>query len=248
MSETDAAPSALPADAPGPPVAPPPGFHARYQDLLDYFGHHVTTHYFNSAEHSITVVLYEAVVIRFFNVTGELSAVRLLESGDGESVGPQHPFAATGEAAPPAELFAMVDAYCRASLPAEFLARVDVAVDSDTAFYGERSGRPPAPTVPVDDLLGLVEGYFGSAISGAARVSGSRQISCLLYDTFDVTFGYDERMSIFHAAVTLDAGHVSQKFLGQSVSMNSDRQTILESLARVDEYCRLRLALPPAER
>ena len=271
-----------PPSAPPSPAALPPGFHARYGELLDHFGHHVTTHYFNSAEHSVTAVLYEAVVMRFFiGATGELSAVRLLESGEAEPVGAQHslteaadPYGTTSADSHPVgtdgsasivstvstasstagsdgtastrstELYATVDAHCRARLPAAFLARVDVLVDCDTAFYGERSGRPPAPTVPMDDLRDLIETYFGTRITQAVRVAHSRMISCVLYNTFDLTFGYDERMSTFHAAVTLGAGHVSQKFLGRSVSMNSDRQTILQSLALVDEYCHLRLARP----
>ncbi|WP_035880373.1 hypothetical protein, partial [Cryobacterium sp. MLB-32] len=53
--------------------------------------------------------------------------------------------------------------------------------------------------------------------------------------------GYEEQTSMFSAVIHVGPGRVTGSFLGRSASMNSDRESIGDSLVLVDEYCRLRL-------
>jgi hypothetical protein len=62
-----------------------------------------------------------------------------------------------------------------------------------------------------------------------------------MYDAFGFKCGLDNRYGSFGIILPVEAGAAVRTFLGRDISMNSDPQSIRDSLELVDEYCRLRL-------
>ncbi|MGH1550605.1 hypothetical protein ACRAWB_16070 [Leifsonia poae] len=71
--------------------------------------------------------------------------------------------------------------------------------------------------------------------------SGSGDIVFTMYDAFGFKCGLDDRYGSFGLILPVEAGGAIRSFLGREISMNSDPQSIRESLQLVDSYCRLRL-------
>jgi hypothetical protein len=62
-----------------------------------------------------------------------------------------------------------------------------------------------------------------------------------MYDAFGFKCGLDNRYGSFGIILPVEAGAAVRTFLGRDISMNSDPQSIRDSLELVDEYCRLSL-------
>lgn len=94
----------------------------------------------------------------------------------------------------------------------------------------------------IRDLYQLVEDFYGYKASMRYCNSSEKKIACVLYDSFWLECGLDERYGQFGAGIVLEGGkNVLTTFLGKSCSLNSDVQSIKESLQIIDDYCRLRL-------
>lgn len=77
----------------------------------------------------------------------------------------------------------------------------------------------------------------------AGGAGADREITCKLYDAFLFRCGLYDEHQIFGGCIVIGSENdiVSRKFLGRKLSMNADKESIIESLKIVDDYCRLRL-------
>lgn len=95
----------------------------------------------------------------------------------------------------------------------------------------------------ITDLRDLVEDFFGYKASGTYCIL-PKEVSCILYDSFCLECEYDpgERYGKFGVAIVSEGGgNIITRFLGRQCSLDSDVQSIKESLQMIDSYCRLRL-------
>ena len=83
--------------------------------------------------------------------------------------------------------------------------------------------------------------YFSIKASGQTMSHAKQEITVVLYDSFVFKFGLDERYKSFGGGIFLDDHHSIVSFLGEKLSMNNDRNSILANFKIVDNYCRLRL-------
>lgn len=91
------------------------------------------------------------------------------------------------------------------------------------------------------EFFDLVEDFFGPrAVEKAFEVSEAR-VTVTLYETFRVTFGLDGDHGQFGAGIEIGSGSYLGTFFGRSLSLNSDQDSILQSLKVIDEWCRLHL-------
>lgn len=93
----------------------------------------------------------------------------------------------------------------------------------------------------VDELYRLVESFFGYKIKMRGKNSEKREVFGILYDSFWLECELEDRYGMFGAGLRIGKGELITDFLGEHCSLNSDEQSIKESLQIIDNYCRLRL-------
>ena len=94
----------------------------------------------------------------------------------------------------------------------------------------------------VDKLYDLVKDFFGYKASMRYIDHKEREVACILYDSFWLECGLDDRYGSFGAGISLGTGEgILTNFLGKRCSLNSDEESIKQSLQIIDDYCRLRL-------
>lgn len=93
----------------------------------------------------------------------------------------------------------------------------------------------------LQELVVLVRNSIGARGRVEAVDSATDEVVFTMYDAFGFRCGLDNRYGSFGLLLPVEAGAAIHTFLGREVSMNPDRESIRESLALVDEYCRLRL-------
>ena len=93
------------------------------------------------------------------------------------------------------------------------------------------------PSFRVVDLVRQVFGQNASIVS-VSREDG--EVSCILYESFQLICGANGDRGTFYAATKV--GDLWQKqFLGESVSLNSDADSVTKSLQQIDGWCRSKL-------
>ena len=93
----------------------------------------------------------------------------------------------------------------------------------------------------VDELYDLVEEYFGYKAKMRYVNSETKEVSCILYDSFWLKCGLDAQYGRFGAGIEIGKEGVITEFLGKRCSLSSDVESIKASLHIIDEYCRFRL-------
>lgn len=94
----------------------------------------------------------------------------------------------------------------------------------------------------VDDLYNLVEDFFGYRCNMIGINSEKKEVSCILYDSFFLECDLNDEHDRFGAGICFgEQKYTITEFLGKRCSLNSDEESIKESLKIIDDYCRLRL-------
>ncbi len=92
-----------------------------------------------------------------------------------------------------------------------------------------------------DELYDLVEGFFGYKAKMRYINSATKEVACILYDSFWLKCDLDDQYGRFGAGLEIGKEGIITEFLGKRCSLNSDVESIKKSLQIIDEYCRLRL-------
>ena len=223
-------------------------FKTLFLDFKDYFGQRLTSRTYEPDFQTFTGVLYGAVQIRgrLDVVAGEFSVVILLGLERTLRGGAGGPFVSAADAESVRGVFAALDAEVRLRLPDEYLAEFEVPFDRDLQFYGKRRTRPSAgdalpPDLVFPELNAFVLEFFGSRLSFPTSDGDKKEMTGLLYDAFPFSCGIDSGKPIFYAGIGVGYQAFLSSFMGVGISMNRDRESVLESLRLVDRYCRLRL-------
>lgn len=90
-------------------------------------------------------------------------------------------------------------------------------------------------------LYTLIEDFYGYKCNMRGINSKTNEVYCILYDSFLLKCSLDDCYGRFGAGLFIGEDTVITEFLGRRCSLNSDEQSIKESLQIIDEYCRLRL-------
>ena len=93
----------------------------------------------------------------------------------------------------------------------------------------------------VETLHYLVRDFFGFKCSKSGMNDQTKEVKCMLYDSFWLICSLDNRYGAFGAAIEIGKNALVTEFLGKRCSLNTDEQSIKESLQIIDDYCRLRL-------
>lgn len=93
----------------------------------------------------------------------------------------------------------------------------------------------------VDKLYELVKEFFGYKASMRYLNSSTKEVVCILYDSFWLKCSLDDRYGRFEAGLEIGKEGYITEFLGKTCSLNSDSESIKKSLQVIDDYCRLRL-------
>lgn len=91
------------------------------------------------------------------------------------------------------------------------------------------------------ELYILVEDFFGYKANMRYLNSRTKEVGCILYDSFLLKCSLDDQYGRFGAGLEISSEVVLTRFLGKKCSLNSDEKSIKESLQLIDDYCRLRL-------
>lgn len=92
------------------------------------------------------------------------------------------------------------------------------------------------------NLYDLVKNHFGFKCRMIEIDTCEMEVKALLYDTFLLKCNINSRYGTFGAAIFLaENEYLISTFLGKECSLNSDKESIIESLDLIDNYCSLRL-------
>jgi len=87
----------------------------------------------------------------------------------------------------------------------------------------------------------LIEDFYGYKCKMRGINSKEREVYCILYDSFWLKCSLNDQYGRFGAGLEVGKDGIITEFLGRHCSLNSDEQSIKESLQHIDDYCRLRL-------
>lgn len=91
-------------------------------------------------------------------------------------------------------------------------------------------------------LCNVIEKFYKHKAKLEYTDLNKRELHFVLYQSFKVVFGLDERYNTFGAGIFIGPDCcVSHNILGERVSLNSDKESVIKSLGVIDEYCQLRL-------
>lgn len=93
----------------------------------------------------------------------------------------------------------------------------------------------------VKELYILIKDFFGYKANMRYLNSTTKEVGCILYDSFFLKCGFDDQHGSFGAGLEISKEVILTCFLGKTCSLNSDEKSIRESLKIIDDYCRLRL-------
>lgn len=92
-----------------------------------------------------------------------------------------------------------------------------------------------------DEFRDLVDGFFGPRATQVEYSASTVVWTGTLYESFVFQCGLNGPYGTFGGGIQIAPGEFFTTFLGTSLSLNSDRDSVLSSLRLVDEWCRLRL-------
>ncbi|MDJ0338437.1 hypothetical protein [Cryobacterium sp. PH31-O1] len=218
-------------------------FDELYDEVLAYFGQRLDTPTYSPGSQTFTGVLCGAVYIRAVleRTGGGFSAAIQVGAGRNVTSGLHGEFESANDRESVVNVLRAVDESCRLRLPDDYLAIFDVAFDRDLRFYGPRKDGPPLPGMPYAEFYGLAVDFFGARMSSPTNDEAGRSMTGVLYDSFLIRCGYDEQKPMFGASICVSPQSGSRGFLGRSPSWSTDRDSLVEGLQLIDEYCRLRL-------
>lgn len=93
----------------------------------------------------------------------------------------------------------------------------------------------------VVELYDLVKDFFGYKANMRYFDSKTKDVTCILYDSFWLRCSLDDQYGRFGAGLEVGKEGIITEFLGKRCSLNSDAESIKKSLQIIDDYCRLRL-------
>lgn len=93
----------------------------------------------------------------------------------------------------------------------------------------------------VDELYDLVEDFFGYKAKMKYLNSTTKEVACILYDSFWLKCDLNDQYGRFEAGLEIGQEGMITEFLGKRCSLNSDVKSIKKNLQIIDDYCRLRL-------
>lgn len=93
----------------------------------------------------------------------------------------------------------------------------------------------------IKDIYFLVLDYYGDYLTSPMLNSQEGELSFVLYDSFVFKFSVVKRNGIFGAGLVLNYNQVLLDVLGEPFAKNNDKVSIIDTLKRIDHYCRLRL-------
>lgn len=94
----------------------------------------------------------------------------------------------------------------------------------------------------IKKLFCLIEKYFGYKANMLYLNSDKKEVGLILYNSFLVMCSLDERYNSFAAGIIFgNQESTITEFLGKRCSLNSDEESIIESLSLIEKYCKLRL-------
>lgn len=93
----------------------------------------------------------------------------------------------------------------------------------------------------LNKLYELIRDFYGYKCNMRGINSKKKEVYCILYDSFWLICSLDDQYGRFGAGLEVGDEKMITEFLGKRCSLNSDEQSIKESLLLIDEYCRLRL-------
>lgn len=93
----------------------------------------------------------------------------------------------------------------------------------------------------LEALVALIRESIGARGRVEAVDSAANEVVFTMYDALGFKCGLDNRYRSFGLVLPVEAGAAIRTFLGRDVSADPDPESIRESLALVDQYCRLRL-------
>jgi len=94
----------------------------------------------------------------------------------------------------------------------------------------------------VEKLYDIIENYFGYKGDMNYMDVEGKEVGCVLYNAFLLKCDVNDRYGRFGSGIIIgDGGQLLTEFLGKECSLNSDEESIKESLQIIDDYCRLRL-------
>jgi hypothetical protein len=91
------------------------------------------------------------------------------------------------------------------------------------------------------EFFDLVRDFFGDKVLDEMVDTAGPTYWCTLYESFRLTCGLNEQYGQFTGGIAAGSDEYFTTFFGEGFSRNSDRESILENLRMVDEWCRLRL-------
>lgn len=91
------------------------------------------------------------------------------------------------------------------------------------------------------ELYKLALEHFGKKLTNPTSDRQNQEMTAALYDSFIMLCSIDPQRQSFGAVILLSDDASVDKFFGRQVSLDNDRESILESFALIEEYCRLRL-------
>lgn len=92
-----------------------------------------------------------------------------------------------------------------------------------------------------DDFRDLVSDFFGRRATQVDYGPPTLMWSGVLYESFVFECGLDDDYGTFSGGIQFAPGQYLTTFLGENLSLNDDRDSIVKNLALVDEWCRLHL-------
>ncbi|MBM7541219.1 hypothetical protein [Amphibacillus cookii] len=94
----------------------------------------------------------------------------------------------------------------------------------------------------IHKLYEIVETFFSYKADMLYINTNENEVACMLYNSFLFKCNLDERYGTFGAGIVCGNQEANiTEFLGETCSLNSDEQSVKESLKIVDNYCKLRL-------
>jgi len=94
----------------------------------------------------------------------------------------------------------------------------------------------------INKLYNLIDNYFGYKAEMLYLASDKKEVACMLYNSFLLKCNLYDRYGRFGCGIVFGNQEATiTEFLGKKCSLNSDEESIKESLQIVDDYCRLRL-------
>ena len=91
-------------------------------------------------------------------------------------------------------------------------------------------------------LYKIVKRFFGYKARNIEYNPEKKEVKCLLYDSFFFQCNTNDRYGMFGGGICFAKERfIIADFLGERCSLNSDKESIIESLQIVDDYCRANL-------